>query len=310
MEIIEGIDLIPDIEEAVVTSGTFDGVHFGHQKILKQIVDLAQQTGGKSVVLTFWPHPRFVLSKGASDLKLLSTFDEKAELLELAGIDYVIKIEFTEAFSQLSSEAFIQDVLVNRLKTKRLVIGYDHRFGKNRTGSFEYLKENSDHFGFSVAEIKRQDIDHVGVSSTKVREALLYGIVDQAAQYLGRNYSFKGVVIEGQKLGSSIGFPTANIYVKETYKLIPKDGVYAVKVKVLGQEWLGMLNIGIRPTIAGAGRSMEVHVFNLEETLYGQEIEIQLVSRLRDEKKFENIEQLKRQLSEDKSSAILSLENN
>ncbi|WP_109832583.1 bifunctional riboflavin kinase/FAD synthetase [Reichenbachiella versicolor] len=309
MKIIYGIEDIPSIEGAVVTSGTFDGVHFGHQKILRQVVEHAKKSNGKSVVLTFWPHPRFVLSDGKSDLKLLSTFDEKAQLLEQVGIDYLIQINFTKEFSQLSSEEFIQGILVDKIGTKELVIGYDHRFGKNRTGGFDYLKENSGNYGFNVEEIKRQDIDHVGVSSTKVREALLFGAVDHANHYLGRNYSLTGKVVEGQKVGKSIGFPTANIEIKETYKLVPKDGVYAVNVEVAGQVWEGMLNIGERPTIEGAGRSIEVNIFDMDQDIYNEEIKVSFIKRIRDEKKFEGVELLKAQLKDDLDSAKEILKN-
>lgn len=311
MQIISGIENIPIIKNAVVTSGTFDGVHFGHQKILKQVVEHAKKLDGQSVVLTFWPHPRFVLSEGQSDLKLISTFEEKAALIAEAGIDYLIQVEFTKAFSQLSSEDFIQDILVDRIQTKELVIGYDHRFGKNRTGGFDYLKANSHTYGFNVEEITRQDVDHVGVSSTKVREALLFGAVDQASHYLGRQYSLKGEVVEGLKLGSQIGFPTANLKVEEDYKLVPKDGVYAVKVLLPdGQEQLGMLNIGMRPTIDEAGRSIEVHLFDFDGSLYGDNVEIFFVKRLRDEEKFPNIEALKQQLSQDQQQALAILSSN
>ncbi|SMD35913.1 riboflavin kinase / FMN adenylyltransferase [Reichenbachiella faecimaris] len=308
MVIIEGHQAIPNIQNAIVTSGTFDGVHFGHQKILKKIVKTARELNGKSVVLTFWPHPRFVLFPEEKTLKLLSTFKEKAQLLEAVGIDYLIKVEFTRAFSQLSSETFIQNMLVEQLKTKKLIIGYDHRFGKNRSGSFEYLKENSERFGFEVEEIPRQDIDDVGVSSTKIRQALFHGEVDLAAGFLGRLYSIQGTVVEGKKIGSKLGFPTANISVAEEFKLIPKDGAYAVRAEVGGHWYKAMLNVGIRPTVDGLNRVIETHIFDFDQQIYDQPIQIEFVKHLRDEKKFDSLDDLKAQLKKDKVSALTLLE--
>ncbi|MFY0627840.1 MAG: bifunctional riboflavin kinase/FAD synthetase [Reichenbachiella sp.] len=300
MQIIENLDDIPNIQNAVVTSGTFDGVHVGHKKILKHLVKTAEKIGGQSVVLTFWPHPRFVLFPNDNSLKLISTFEEKAIILEEAGIDFLVKIEFTKAFSQLSSESFIQNVIIDKLKTKKLIIGYDHHFGKNREGSFDYLKANAERFGFEVEEIKRQDIDEVGVSSTKIRLALEEGEVDHASHLIGHSYTMHGGVVEGQKIGKSIGFPTANIGLKENYKLIPKDGVYFVRVFVLNQWWNGMLNIGARPTIENASRAIEVHIIDFNEDIYGESITVDFIKRIRDEKKFESLEALKIQLEKDK----------
>lgn len=309
MIIIEGEDQIPEIPNAIVTSGTFDGLHFGHEKILKKIVDEAHSINGKSVVVTFWPHPRFILHPEEQTLKLLSTFDEKAHLLRHVGIDYLIKVRFTKEFSQTSSEEFIQKLLVDKLKTKKLIIGYDHRFGKNREGSFEYLKENADRFGFEVQEIPRQDIDDVGVSSTKIRNALFGGQVDIAHDYLGRYYDVTGVVTEGKKIGTKLGFPTANITVEEDYKLIPADGVYAVFVKIDEKRYSGMLNIGLRPTVDGHSKVVEVNIFDFSQEIYGETITIEFVKKLRDEKKFESLEHLKSQLKKDKEIASDALSN-
>lgn len=308
MVIYEAHQTIPDISNAIVTSGTFDGVHFGHKKILKKIVKTARDINGKSIVLTFWPHPRFVLFPEEKTLKLLTTFEEKARLLEEVGIDYLVKVEFTQAFSQLSSETFIQHMLVEKLKTKKLIIGYDHRFGKNRSGSFEYLKENSDSFGFEVEEIPRQDIDDVGVSSTKIRQALFHGEVKLAAEYLGRHYSLIGEVISGNKIGTQLGFPTANIQVLEDFKLVPKDGAYAVRIKAGALWYKAMLNIGIRPTVGGLHRVIEAHIFDFDSEIYGQSIEVEFVAYLRDEKKFDSLEDLRHQLQKDKMSSLTLLE--
>lgn len=310
MVIIDSLENIPQIPNAVVTSGTFDGVHFGHEKILRDVVRTAHSIQGKSVVLTFWPHPRFILSPNGNGLKLLSTFEEKAELMEGLGIDYIVKVKFTKAFSELSSEEFVQDVVVDKLRTKKLIIGYDHRFGKNREGSFEYLQENAERFGFEVSEISRQDIDDVGVSSTKIRNSLNNGEVHLASEYMGRPYEIRGEVQEGQHLGKAIGFPTANLHVFESYKLIPKDGVYAVEVKT-ADKWLGgMLNIGNRPTVEGAGRAMEVNIFDFDKTIYGEQIKVRFIKRLRDEIKFESLDELKGQLEKDKIAASAALKNN
>ncbi|SHJ90942.1 riboflavin kinase / FMN adenylyltransferase [Reichenbachiella agariperforans] len=307
MIVLDGIDQIHNIPHAIVTSGTFDGVHIGHQKILKKIVKAAQKAGGKSVVLTFWPHPRFVLFPDDTSLKLLTTFEEKAAILEEVGIDYLVKIAFTPAFSQLSSQEFIQDVLVDRIGTRKLIIGYDHKFGKNREGSFEYLKEHSQLFNFDVEEIPRQDIDDVGVSSTKIRKALLEGNVHLAHEYMGRPYEITGTVVSGKKIGSEIGFPTANIRLGAHYKVIPKDGVYAIKVRLDGQEKDAMLNIGFRPTVEGVHRVIEAHIFDFQQDIYDQEITVSFIQYMRGEQKFDSLTRLQEQLKIDKKESLAVL---
>lgn len=309
MQLVDDLSDFISPEFAVVTSGTFDGVHVGHQKILNKIVQSAKLHGGQSVVLTFWPHPRFVLKKDVNNLKLLTTFEEKVDLLDRIGIDYLVKIPFTHEFSELSSEDFIQDVLVKSLNTKKLVIGYDHRFGKNREGGFDYLKEHSSQYGFAIQEIPRQDIEHVGVSSTAIREALVEGNIHVANEFLGRKYCISGFVIEGDRIGRSIGFPTANLDVPETYKLIPADGSYAVKVTLHNEKLDGMLNIGWRPTVSGEERRIEVNIFDFDREIYNERLTIEFISRLRKEQKFESIEKLKEQLSLDKIQAKTLLQN-
>jgi riboflavin kinase/FMN adenylyltransferase len=310
MKVHFGLDHLSPISNAVVTSGTFDGVHLGHRKILSRLTELAQKHKGHSVLITFWPHPRMVLKPEDKTLKLLSTIDEKIELLREFGLDYLIVIPFTKEFSQLSSEQFVQNILVNKVGTHKLVIGYDHHFGKNREGSFEYLKEHASIFGFAVEEISRQDIENVGISSTKIREALNSHDVASAHAFLGRHYSIQGKVIEGDALGRTIGFPTANIEIKEDYKLIPEDGVYAVSVSFYGSKFHGMLNIGNRPTIEGSERKIEVHIFNFNQDIYGETLVISFLEFIRNEQKFSDIEGLKRQLEQDKSKIIALLENN
>lgn len=303
MIVIEGEELQKKIPNAIVTSGTFDGVHIGHQKILSGISEQARKAGGNSVVLTFWPHPRFVINPEEKGLKLLSTFEEKATLIREAKIDYLVKLRFTTEFSKLTSEQFIRTILIDKLGTQKLVIGYDHHFGKNREGSFDYLKANTDKFGFEVQEIPRQDIDHIGVSSTKIRNALFYGKVDVASEFLGRPYELTGKVVSGNKLGTQIGFPTANIELEEEYKLIPGNGVYAVRVKTGSNLYNGMMNIGTRPTVDGTAQKMEVNIFDFSQDLYGKQITIFFIRRIRDEKKFASVSELSAQLSLDKGQA-------
>ncbi|RIW15604.1 bifunctional riboflavin kinase/FAD synthetase [Algoriphagus lacus] len=303
MRIYEGLADFSPVRNAVVTSGTFDGVHLGHQKILNRIREIATAIDGETVLITFWPHPRLVLYPNEHNLRLLSTFEEKTKLLRQFGIDHLITIPFTKEFSQMTSEEFIRRVLMEKLKTKKLVIGYDHRFGKNREGSFEYLKANSAEFGFELEEISRQDVDEIGVSSTKIRKALESGDVKTAVTYLGRPYELNGLVIKGQQIGRSIGFPTANIHIPNDYKLIPKDGVYAVETMVDGILYKAMLNIGNRPTVDGSKKTVEANLFDFHGDLYDKQITVYFHEFLREERKFENLEALKNQLIQDQKTA-------
>jgi len=303
MIIHNGIESIERIKNAVVTIGTFDGVHLGHQEILKRIIELSRKNDGETCLVTFWPHPRFVLKPDDDKLKLLSTFEEKAETLRQIGLDHLLKIEFTKEFSTWSSEKFIQEVLLDALGTQKLVIGYDHHFGKNREGGFEYLQKNASRYGFTVEEISRQDVDDVGVSSTKIRNALLSGDVKEAATFLGRNYRVSGVVQKGDKIGRTIGFPTANLAIDASYKLIPADGTYAVHVNLHETLYKGMLNIGSRPTVNGKEKRVEVNIFDFDKEIYNERLEIQFVRKLRDEQKFNSKEALAEQLVLDKKHA-------
>ena len=296
MKIYEGLSNLPNIPNPVVTSGTFDGVHLGHQKILIQIKESARQLKGETILITFWPHPRLVLYPDQHNLRLLSTFEEKTKLLEQFGVDHLITIPFTHEFSQMSSREFIEKVLVEKIKTKKLIIGYDHRFGKNREGSFEYLQANSAEFGFEMEEISRQEVDEIGVSSTKIRKALEEGDLETAKGYLGRPYELTGIVVRGKQIGRSIGFPTANIQIQTDYKLIPKEGVYAVEAEIDNISYRAMLNIGMRPTVDGNQQTIEANLFDFEGDLYGKQLTIKLKHFLREEQKFENIEALKAQL--------------
>ncbi|WBL44466.1 bifunctional riboflavin kinase/FAD synthetase [Algoriphagus halophytocola] len=303
MKIYEGLSDFPKISNPVVTSGTFDGVHLGHQKILHRIREIARTIKGETVLLTFWPHPRLVLYPDEHNLRLLSTFEEKAKLLRQFGIDHLVTIPFTKEFSQLSSKEFIQTILVDQIQTKKLVIGYDHRFGKNREGSFEYLQANHQEFGFELEEISRQDVQDIGVSSTKIRQSLESGDISTAIDYLGRSYELNGIVIKGQQIGRSIGFPTANVHIPNDYKLIPKDGVYAVEALVNGSLYKAMLNIGNRPTVDGTKKTVEAHLFDFQGDLYDKQITVYLKAFLRDEQKFDGLEALKKQLFKDQRNA-------
>lgn len=303
MRIYEGLEDFLPVPNAVVTSGTFDGVHLGHQKIIQRIREIARSIHGETVLITFWPHPRLVLYPTEHHLRLLSTFEEKANLLRQFGIDHLVTIPFTQEFSQMTSEQFIRKVLVEKIHTKKLVIGYDHRFGKNREGSFDYLQEHSSEFGFELEEISRQDVEEIGVSSTKIRKALESGDIRTATNYLGRPYELNGLVVKGQQIGRSIGFPTANIHIPNDYKLIPHDGVYAVEVKVEGVLYKAMLNIGNRPTVDGTRKTVEAHLFDFQGDLYNKLVTVSFKEFIREERKFENLEALKNQLVQDQKLA-------
>jgi riboflavin kinase/FMN adenylyltransferase len=295
------------LPNAVVTSGTFDGVHLGHQKILSRIKDIAVRISGETVVITYWPHPRLVLKPDDQTLKLLNTFEEKAELLKEQGIHHLLRIPFTKEFSQLSSSDFIKNILVERIGTRKLVIGYDHHFGKNREGSFEQLKIDAPKYGFELEEIPRQEIDNMAISSSKIRHALEEGNVTEANHLLGRPYTLSGRVVKGDRLGRVLGFPTANIDIDSHYKLVPADGIYAVIVKHSGKEFGGMIYIGNRPTVEGSQRSIEVNIFNFDKEIYGEDLKVSFEKLLRLDTKFNNLEELKEQLHKDKELALEAL---
>jgi riboflavin kinase/FMN adenylyltransferase len=304
MKIYHGIDDFVRLNYAVVTSGTFDGVHVGHQTILSRLRETAAKNGGETVVITFWPHPRLVLHPEDTSLKLLNTFEEKAALLKAQGIHHLVRIPFTKEFSQLSSEEFITQIIVNTIGTRKLVIGHDHHFGKNREGSFEQLLADGPKYGFEVEEIPRQDIDNVGVSSTKIRMALEEGDIDTATHFLGNFYSLTGRVVMGDKLGRLLGYPTANIEVDTAYKLIPADGIYAVTVDHASKRYKGMLYIGNRPTVNGVKRNIEVNLFDFAQDIYGESLTVHFHKLIRGDIKFADLEALKTQLHLDKIAAM------
>ena len=327
MKVYNSIEEFTPVSEAVVTIGTFDGVHIGHQKIISRLKEIAAGVHGQVVLLTFFPHPRMVLFPDDHGLQLLNTMDEKKVLLEQFGIDHLIVHPFSKQFSRLSSTEFVRDVLVNKIGVKKLVIGYDHHFGRNREGSFNELADLAPLYNFEVEQIPEQDVHDVAVSSTKIRNALLEGNVKTATEFLGYPYSLTGKVVEGNKLGRQLGFPTANIKV-ENYKLIPANGVYAVHVEVGGwkmeignydhqklqtpnpklQTLNGALNIGTRPTFDNGARSIEVFILDFDKDIYGETITITFAERLRDELKFPDKESLIEQMKADvqKARQILS----
>lgn len=286
----------------VTTIGTFDGVHIGHQKILNRVIKLADSQGYESAVLTLFPHPRMVLF-GDDSIKLINTIDERIEILKSFGIKHVIVKTFTKRFANLSAEDYVKTILVDELNTKQIVIGYDHHFGKGRSANISDLKVFAKMFDFKVEEISAQDIKDVTVSSTKIRNALQEGHVDKANTYLGYHFFVTGSVVKGNKIGRTIGFPTANIFIKEAYKLIPKDGVYVVRSRFKNRSLTGMLNIGNKPTVDGNSKSIEVHFFSFNEDLYGKTLKIEILKRLRDERKFEGLDTLKYQLQLDMKEA-------
>ena len=289
-------------QPTVLTIGTFDGVHLGHQKIVERVVTTARQEGLLATVFTFFPHPRMVVQHDKG-LKLIHTLEEKKQLLQQLGVDLLVVQPFNEAFAQLSAEEFVSTILVQRLNVKKVIIGYDHRFGRNRTANIDDMRLFGEKYGFAVVEISVQEVDEVSVSSTKIREALNKGDVTTAEHYLGTPYSLTGRVVHGLKLGRTLGYPTANIQVTEEYKLIPKDGVYAVYSYIGSRKVYGMMSIGKNPTIEGKGASIEVYFFDFNGDLYDQKLTIEFVQYLREEQKFATIDLLKKQLQDDETAA-------
>jgi riboflavin kinase/FMN adenylyltransferase len=301
---VQSISKYDKNQPSVITIGTFDGVHVGHKLILERLINDARINNRVSAVLTFFPHPRLVLQKD-SDLKLLNTIEEKKKILEDLGIDYLIIQPFTKTFSRLSATAFVRDMLVNALHAKKVIIGYDHRFGRNRNANINDLIAFGNALDFEVDEIPAQEIEAVAVSSTKIRNALLEGDVTTANTYLGYPYMLSGEIIRGKGLGKELGFPTANLFIKETYKLIPKNGVYVVQSSLKDKIVYGMMNIGTNPTVDGEHQSIEVHFFDLSEDLYHRHIQVNILHWIREEHKFSTLEELKAQLKKDKKTASI-----
>lgn len=287
---------------SVITIGTFDGVHIGHQKIIDRLIKVSQQKSLKSLVLTFFPHPRMVLQSDAN-IKLLNTIEERQNILSHTQLDHLVTKKFTANFANLSAHDYVKDILVDALNAKHIIIGYDHHFGKNRSANINDLKTFGKQFGFEVEEISVQDIEDVAVSSTKIRTALNQGKITVANSYLGYAYYISGTVVKGKGLGKQIGFPTANIHIEENYKLIPKNGVYIVKSTLHSTTIYGMMNIGTNPTVNGTSQTIEVNFFNVDENLYDKTLKVELLKRLRDEHKFSSVDALKTQLKIDAQNA-------
>jgi len=299
MQVVQNIGNYSAQNTSILTIGTFDGVHIGHQKIIHDLVKVAKKNDLCSIVLTFFPHPRMVLQKD-SDLKMIDTLEEKQQFLEKMGVDVLIVHPFSKAFSRLTALEFTRDLLVNQLRISQLVIGYDHRFGRNREATIDDLKSFGLDYNFTIAEIPSQDIESIAVSSTRVRNALNNGDLKAANQFLGRPFGLTGTVVKGDGIGKKLGFPTANIQVKQDYKLRPQNGVYLVRSKLIGIDFFGMMNIGMRPTVSGKTTQTEIHFFNLNQNLYNQEISLEVLEKIREEVKFNSTNELSEQLKKDR----------
>lgn len=307
MKIYTDISQFTPLKKAVVTIGTFDGVHIGHQELLRKLRESAKSIGAETVILTFFPHPRMIIHPEDQGIRLINTVKEKIELLEAIGIDHLIITPFTRDFSNLSPEEYIEEILVKRIGTSKISIGYDHRFGKNRAGSLADLNKLATKFGYEVEVIPEQDIQQAAVSSTRIRQALLTGNIASATELLGHTFSLEGRVIRGDQIGRTLGYPTANLYVEEPYKLIPADGIYSAYTHVEGIKYEGMAYIGHRPTVNGMSRNIEVNIFDFDEEIYGQTIRIDFDAFIRPDKKFNSLEELTVQLGLDKISSLACL---
>ena len=303
MKLFHSIKSFSSNKPTIVTIGTFDGVHLGHKKILKQLIENATAENYESLVLTFFPHPRTVLNEG-TEMKQLNSLDEKIFLLENLGIDNLVIHPFDKEFSRLTADEFVKNVLVDTFKLKKIVIGYDHRFGRNRTADINDLVKFGKRFGFEVEQILAEELNQVSISSTKIRKALEEGNIDLANNYLGYNYCLTGIVSKGKQLGRTIGYPTANIKIEEDYKLIPQNGVYIAKSKIDGKFIYGMVNIGTRPTVDGTSQTIEIHFFDFNRDIYNTNITISLLKRIRSEQKFDSLDALKKQLALDKITSL------
>ena len=308
LKIFNSIKSFNATKPTIVTIGTFDGVHLGHQKIVAQITKNAHALNCESLVLTFFPHPRMVLQE-STEMKQLNTLNEKIALLDNLGIDNLVVHPFDKEFSRLTAEEFVKKVLVDVFKIKKIIIGHDHRFGRNRTATIDDLINFGETYGFEVEQISAEEINEVSISSTKIRNALLEGNIELATNYLGYDYSLTGIIFKGKQLGRTIGYPTANITIEEDYKLIPNNGVYIAKSVLNGKTVFGMMNIGTRPTVDGTKQTIEINFFDFKQDLYEQKITISLLHRMRSEQKFESIDALKNQLGKDKKTALAFIEN-
>lgn len=308
MKVYRDLNKLPAFEKAVITIGSFDGVHCGHQKILEKVCQYSDSVGGESIVITFHPHPRQIIYPKDNTLELINTIEEKIKLFERFGIDNLVVVPFTIEFAQQSADEYIHKFLIEKFHPAAIVIGYDHRFGLNRLGDFNYLKYHAEKGGYDLVEIKKQTIKDISVSSTKIRNAIKSGDVRSAAELLGHNFLLTGTVVHGHKTGSKLGFPTANIEVAEKAKIIPPVGIYAVYVNYKLRKYRGMLYIGSRPTITDDGAiSIEVNIFDFNQSIYGEELELELVNFIREDAKFDDLEDLKKQLARDREDSLKCL---
>ena len=303
MKIFNNIQSYSPEKESILTIGTFDGVHIGHNKILTKLVEESKKNNLSSLIMTFFPHPRMVLQK-SQEIKMIDTIDEKIHLFEKTGVDNLIIQPFDENFSKIRAKEFVEEILVKKLKIKHIIIGYDHRFGKDREASVDDLKKFGLNYMFTVEEIAAQEIHSIAISSTKIRNAILKGEIKKCNEYLGRNFMLTGEVVHGDGLGKKINFPTANIEIPETYKIIPKNGVYLVKAIINSEIYFGMMNIGVRPTIGGKNKSLEIHFFNFKDNIYNKTISVEIICKIRDEEEFSSIDELKIQLNKDEQFCL------
>lgn len=304
---------LPQFKRAVLTIGTFDGVHSGHLQIIEQLKKAAWEADGETVIITFHPHPRRVVTGQQNDIRLLNSLNERIELLAANGIDHLVIVPFTEAFSKQSALDYVKNFLIANFSPHTIVIGYDHRFGRNREGNYQLLEALKTSFGYHLLEISEKILNNVTISSTRIRQALLNGNIEEANTFLGYNYFLEGEVVEGKKLGRTIGYPTANIRLNDEEKLVPANGVYAVKACIgkknggFGITYSGMMNIGVRPTVDGTHRTIEVNIFNFDEDIYGDVLRVYFFKRLRGEVRFNGLEELKNQLAKDKEESLWAL---
>ena len=303
MEIINDLSTYKSTTKTFVTIGTFDGVHIGHQKVLKNLVKNAKINNATPSLLTFFPHPRMVLEKD-KEIKLINTIDERISLLKKTGLKFLIIQKFTKEYANKTALNFVKNILVDKLNVSKLIIGYDHQFGKNREGDFSQLQKYGQQFNFTVEEISQLNVDSITISSTKIRKAIEAGKIETANNYLGYNFMLTGEVVKGRNLGEKIKFPTANLNISETYKLIPKTGAYIVKSEIENSTVFGMMNIGYRPTVSGKHQTIEIHFFDFNKNLYGAKIQVEILKFLRGEQNFQSIENLKNQLQKDKQKSL------
>ncbi|MCW3107906.1 MAG: bifunctional riboflavin kinase/FAD synthetase [Segetibacter sp.] len=309
IQVHRDLEQLPQFKNAVITIGTFDGVHLGHQQIIKLLKEEAATTGGETVIITFHPHPRKVVTHGKSDVKILNTLPEKIELLNQLGIDHLVVVAFNDVFANQTAEEYIENFLVKKFHPQTIIIGYDHKFGKNRSGDYHLLEKLGETFGYKVKEIPEHVLNEIIISSTKIREALLKSDINTANNFLGYRYFFEGKVVLGNKLGRTIGYPTANLDIEHEEKLVPGNGVYAVELTIGADKgfYKGMMNIGVRPTVDGTKRTIEVNIFDFDKDIYGENIRVYVNDYLRGEVKFAGLDQLKEQLAKDKIEAVEKL---